>query len=60
MTRAHAARMLLALGPLSFRDFHAITGWPREECRRVLTRLQQRRVIRSDWQHGRRTVWRLR
>lgn len=60
MTRDHAAVRLLEHGPLMREQFDAITGWPREECRRVLTRLQQRRVIRSDWQHGRRTVWRLR
>jgi hypothetical protein len=39
MTRAHAARMLLAHGPLAFRDFVTITGWPVANCRRVLSYL---------------------
>ena len=39
MTRAHAARMLLAHGPLAFRDFVTITGWPVATCRRVLSYL---------------------
>lgn len=39
MTRTHAARQLLAHGPLSFRQFAEITGWPRAACRRVLAYL---------------------
>lgn len=39
MTRTHAARQLLALGPLSFPEFVAITGWPAKACRRVLSYL---------------------
>jgi hypothetical protein len=39
MTRAHAARMLLAHGPLTMRDFVTITGWPVATCRRVLSYL---------------------
>lgn len=39
MTRAHAARMLLFHGPLAFRDFVTITGWPVANCRRVLSYL---------------------
>lgn len=39
MTRTHAARQLLALGPLSFAEFVAITGWPIKACRRVLSYL---------------------
>lgn len=37
MTRAHAARMLLAHGPLSFGDFVTITGWHVSTCRNVLS-----------------------
>lgn len=33
MSRAHAARQLLALGPLTFREFVEITGWPRRAAR---------------------------
>ena len=39
MTRAHAARMLLAHGPLTFGEFATITGWPVAVCRRVLSYL---------------------
>ena len=39
MTRAHAARMLLAHGPLAFGEFATITGWPVATCRRVLSYL---------------------
>lgn len=39
MTRTHAARQLLAHGPLSFQQFAQITGWPRAACRRVLSYL---------------------
>ena len=39
MTRAHAARQLLALGPLSFGQFVTFTGWPSAACRRVLSYL---------------------
>ena len=39
MTRAHAARMLLAHGPLTFGEFATITGWPVAICRRVLSYL---------------------
>lgn len=48
MTRTHAARMLLALGPLSFRDFHAITGWPYEVARKVISHLQDHDEIVSE------------
>lgn len=39
MTRTHAARQLLAHGPLTFGEFVSITGWPYAECRRVLSYL---------------------
>jgi hypothetical protein len=39
MTRTHAARQLLALGPLAFGQFAEITGWPVTACRRVLSYL---------------------
>lgn len=39
MTRRHAAIQLLRLGPLSARDFIAITGWPDRACRRLLSYL---------------------
>ena len=42
MTRAHAARCLLALGPLTFREFAAVTGWPRGVCSQVLYYLADR------------------
>lgn len=45
MSRAYVARQLLALGPLSLREFHAITGWPYSVARRVISYLQQCGVI---------------
>jgi hypothetical protein len=39
MTRTHAARQLLALGPLSLAEFVTFTGWPYTTCRRVLSHL---------------------
>lgn len=39
MTRTHAARQLLALGPLSFGQFAEIMGGSIESCRRVLSYL---------------------
>lgn len=39
MTRTHAAMQLLAHGPLTFREFAAITGWPSAACRGVLSYL---------------------
>jgi len=39
MTRTHAARQLLALGPLSLGEFVTVTGWPVAACRRVLSYL---------------------
>jgi hypothetical protein len=46
MTRAHAARMLLALGPLSTGAFVEITGWPRGSCNWLLARLRRAGEIR--------------
>lgn len=39
MTHAHAARMLLAHGPLVLREFYAITGWKKTAAWCVLQRL---------------------
>lgn len=52
MTRTHAARQLLALGPLTFGQFATITGWPVAACRRVLSYLvddlgQAERIART-------------
>lgn len=40
MTRAYVARQLLALGPLSLREFVEITGWPYRVCTATLTNLR--------------------
>jgi DNA-binding HxlR family transcriptional regulator len=54
MTRTHAALQLLALGPLQFREFREITGWPPRVCTGTLSHLSLwGRVVRE----GR--VWRL-
>lgn len=44
MTRIHAARQLLALGPLTLPEFAEITGWPTRTCRWVLTYLVDRQA----------------
>jgi hypothetical protein len=44
MTRHYAAARLLALGPLTFRDFHIITGWPFQEAQWVLAELVRAKV----------------
>jgi len=36
MTRVHAAKQLLAHGPLSLAQFVEITGWPYVKCRKTL------------------------
>ena len=54
MTRAHAARGLLADGPLSFREFHEMTGWPYKVARKVISYLQESGAIVSE-----RGLWRL-
>jgi hypothetical protein len=41
VTKTYAARRLLEHGPLSMRDFHAITGWPYTVARKVISYLQQ-------------------
>lgn len=41
MTRVHAAKQLLALGPLTFREFAEITGWPRRTCSATLAYLRE-------------------
>lgn len=46
MTRDHAARRLLELGPLTLPEFHAITGWQRRACLRTLSRLCVERQVR--------------
>lgn len=45
MTRTHAARQLLALGPLDLADFIAITGWPRKIARYTLAWMVQTGVV---------------
>jgi len=54
MTRRHAALQLLALGPLQFREFVEITGWPARVCTQTLYELSCWELARRD---GR--VWRL-
>jgi hypothetical protein len=39
MTKTHAARQLLAHGPLDLLEFVSVTGWPYATCRRVLSYL---------------------
>ena len=48
MTRTYAAKRLLEHGPLSFREFVEITGWPSRKCTRTLDNLSQTGVARLD------------
>jgi hypothetical protein len=55
MTRAHAARQLLALGPLTLPEFVEITGWSYRCCVLVLASLrglQQVRYVRKGNNHA--------
>lgn len=54
MTRTHATLQLLAHGPLTFRDFREITGWPPRVCTGTLAHLRFWGHVERD---GR--VWRL-
>lgn len=36
MNRTYAARRLLEHGPLTFREFREVTGWPEKACRNTL------------------------
>lgn len=53
MTRTYAALKLLEHGPLTFRQFAEITGWPIPDCRRTLSWLAEtgriERVQRCGW-----------
>lgn len=48
MTRAHAARRLLALGPLTLAEFVEITGWPYRQCVRLLEYLCDRGEVQHE------------
>lgn len=48
MTRAHAARRLLALGPLTLAEFVEITGWPYRQCVRLLEYLRDHGDIEHE------------
>lgn len=46
MTKIHAARQLLALGPLTLSEIVEITGWEYRCCVRVLAYLREVRAVR--------------
>ena len=54
MTRTHCALSLLALGPLPFREFAVITGWPRKTSLKTISWLQE--TGRIEHRDG---MWRL-
>ena len=54
MTRPYAATRLLELGPLTFGDFRAITGWPSYIADTVLRRLIGRDAVTIKNINGRR------
>ena len=45
MTHAYAACMLLEHGPLTFREFHEITGWSEPVADKIIRILLKRRHI---------------
>jgi len=48
MTRTYAAKRLLEHGPLSFREFVEITGWPSRKCTRTLNCLMDAGIAQRD------------
>jgi DNA-binding transcriptional regulator GbsR (MarR family) len=52
MTRTEAAHRLLALGPLTFKAFHEITGWPRSSAYAVLSQLARVGIVRRVSHRG--------
>ena len=55
MTRVHAIRQLLALGPLTFREFREITGWPPRQCSGLLRYMRDFGAVAFDGGLWRRT-----
>lgn len=55
MTRTHALRQLLALGPLTFRELREITGWPPRQTSGLLRYLQDFGFVAFDGGLWRRT-----
>ena len=45
MNRAHAATMLLKLGPLQFDEFVTITGWKEDQARSTLKYLHEKGIL---------------
>ena len=54
MSRTHAALQLLALGPLHYREFREITGWPSRVCTATLYYLSAWGLVERE---GR--IWKL-
>jgi hypothetical protein len=52
MTRIHAARCLLKLGPLSFQEFVCITGWPKKQARNTIKQMQRNYELNNAGQKG--------
>ena len=48
MTRAHAARALLAHGPLTLAEFLEVTRWPYRSAQGVLSRLIEAGHVESQ------------
>jgi len=45
MSKTHAARQLLSLGPLTKREFIEITGWKIRQCEEVIHRMRRNSEI---------------
>lgn len=52
MSRSHATRQLLKLGPLTFRELLEITGWTRMQARDVLGHLLEREEVKRITERG--------
>mgnify|MGYP003441363081 FL=1 len=54
MTRTYAAQRLIEHGPLTFREFAEITGWPVSCCRTVWRYLLDKKASRLVNDSGKR------
>lgn len=52
MTRTYAAKRLLEHGPLTFREFHAITGWTKKQAQSTIAALINTEVAQGVKESG--------
>ena len=59
MTRTYAAKRLLEHGPLTFREFVQITGWPAKVAKNALFALVELGIARYAGHSGGRRIYSL-